>query len=138
MAVNEEYEVLPQPVGEKAKHILFWIAFGLATTVVMLIDSPYNLKEQSTIMIKSETVSRIKSARNTFKGWPLDDTDSRFGFGDLATIEAVPPRFQIVTMYYDEKDHRAEKAVYSFEYRGLKQDVLIRWSPSEIPKKRFF
>ena len=138
MAESAEIETPTQPPGERALHIAFWIVFGLASTAVMLIDSPYNLRDQSTIMVKGEIVARIKDARNTFKGWPLDETDARFAFGTLAKNEHLAPSFRILTMGYDPKDHKIERTVYSFDLRGSSQEIVIRYNPGEITKKRLF
>lgn len=138
MSEELEFEIPKQPAGELPKVRAFWVAFGVLSTATMLVDSPYDLRAQSTTMVKGEVVTRIRSSRETYQGWPVDQTDLRFGHGDLAKAEVEPPKFRIVNLTHDKNDPSIEFASYSFDLRGTTQTIKIRYNPSEKPKRKLF
>lgn len=138
MPEEADIEIPKQPAGELPKVRAFWAVFGVLSTVTMLADSPYDLRAQSTTMVKGEVVTRIRSARETYQGWPVDQTDLRFGHGDLAKLENEIPRFRIVNLTYDKNHPTIEFAHYAFELRGMTQTIKIRYNPGEKAKRRLF
>lgn len=127
-----------QEMSERRKLALLWILLSIASLFVIALCPPYDLSEQSTIMVKAETVINIQSARKTFKTWPQNQADHTFGYGEFGKKEATPVTFSLIQTAPDKKDKNIELATYDFVVRGEHSTVVIRFNPLEKPKKRFF
>lgn len=135
----EAIEIPPQPAGERGKLAAFWVLMALLAGVIVLIDAPYQLGRNSTIMVKTETVINIKSAREKKKStWPHDQTDPSFGSGQLAKAESTLPTFRFVDLLHDEHDAAVEIGVYQLKLRGKEETIRVRFNPNEKPRRKLF
>lgn len=135
----EAIEIPPQPKGERGKLALFWVVMAVLAALIVLVDAPYQLGRTSTIMVKTETVINIKSAREKKKSsWPLDQTDASFGSGQLAKAESALPTFRFLDLLRDEHDAAVEIGVYRLRLRGKEETIRVRFNPNEKPRRRLF
>lgn len=132
-------ETPPQPSGERAKLVAFWAVMAIVAAIVVLIDSPYELGRQSSIMVKSETVGQIRAVRGLpGKTWPVNEKDADFQFGPLARAEHDLPRFEFRETARDKTDPKTEIGIYQLIFRGKQEPVRVRFNPTEKPKRRLF
>lgn len=128
---SEEHEIPGQPPFERVKMRALGLLAALLSLSVALGNAPYDLKKQSTIMVKSESALNIWSTRDTFHHWPKDEFDKGFAFGVWAKAEEARPRFQFLGVRPDKKNPNKEIATYDFVLRGEHGAIEIGYDPAD-------